>query len=334
MDAELRKKYLQTGGAVLQGDVTSVASLESAAAARNDAPGFSAPRKPGGGKNRFRWIWWPVKFALLLLVLFVALCVYFAIKAPGDSSPKADSVASEVQQAQPAQPAGSDAATTAPSSQTPRAEAAPVPVQAEASAPPVASVAPAAVEQPAPEASSPASDATPAAVPASVAGPTRSSATATIRDFIIANTGDTDCGELSDMYCKADLLRRAARLAYDDSVRCDQQQSGAAECAGGGRAFIDRRARGLEIQVLTQERTSLRNYLLSPANTNLNNPTLQVLAEPCKQQAVKNGLRGAEFFDYARHTCLPLALESLLRPKKELLRRVEERLDQLNSSSN
>ncbi|GJH13612.1 hypothetical protein CBA19CS11_32260 [Caballeronia novacaledonica] len=330
MDAELRKKYLQAGEAVLERDVTAAASLNHAVGAGNDALSVPAQRKPGGGTNLLRWFWRLVKFALLLLVLFVALCVYYAVMGPGDSSQKNDSIESEVQQMQSVQPAGSDVATTAPSSPTTQAETAPVTVQAETSTLPVASSGRATLEQPAHEASLPASEA-PVSPPAAVARPTQSSATASIRNFVIAHTGDTDCGDLSDVYCRADLLRRAARLAYDDSVRCEQQQSGATECAGDGHAFIDRRVHGLEIQLLMQERTNLQNYLLSPVNTNLNNPTLQVLAEPCKQQAINDGLHGAAFFAYARHTCLPLALEGLLRPKKELLRHVEERLEQLNS---
>jgi hypothetical protein len=173
----------------------------------------------------------------------------------------------------------------------------------------------------------------PTATTTSPAPPTPS-ATAWLSDFLIQHASDTDCGELKDLYCKADLVRQAARLAYDDSVKCDQQQSSAERCKGNGRAFIERRYRDLEIQTLPRQKTSLQNVLLSASKTGLSDGNVMLLAEPCERQAVNDGLRDAAYFDYAKHTCMPRALEIYLRPKKEMLKRVNVRLNELNANSN
>ncbi|NKJ49349.1 hypothetical protein CIC12_21980 [Burkholderia sp. SG-MS1] len=136
---------------------------------------------------------------------------------------------------------------------------------------------------------------------------------------------------MKDLYCKADLVRQAARQAYDDSVRCDQQQSSAQQCSGTGRDFIERRYRELEIQTLVRQKSSLQSFLVSASKSGINNGNVMLLARPCEREAVNNGMRDAEYFDYSKHTCLPRALESYLRPKKEALQRVNTRLQELEA---
>lgn len=368
MSDDLRKKYLQTGNAVLKDGASSAAAAAAAAlpvreaAQREEVPRVAVPRAPGNGertrgaigdpgesggekagaggngKSPFRWLWRLVKLALVLVALFVALVVYFAIKSPDQSAESADASKSTATVAQDAAPASAGPQAVASEDQPHAADEPPptAPAPAPAPATEVAS-APAATEtQAATDTATlethtslaPAVTTPPPAPPA----PRAPSATAWLGDFMIQHASDTDCGALKDLYCKADLVRQAARQAYDDSVRCDQQQSTAPQCSGTGHDFIERRYRELEIQTLTRQKSSLQSFLLSASRSGINNGNVMLLAEPCQREAVNNGMRGAEYVDYSKHTCLPRALEAYLSPKKEALQRVNTRLQELDTA--
>jgi hypothetical protein len=274
---------------------------------------------------------------LVLLALFAALVAYFAIKGPGQSAQPTDSSKSTATVAQAAPPASAGPQAAASEDQPHAADEPPIaPAPAPTLATEVASAPAATATQAATDTAvlethtslAPAVTTPPPAPPA----PSTPSATAWLSDFLIQHASDTDCGALKDLYCKADLVRQAARQAYDDSVRCDQQQSTAPQCSGTGRDFIERRYREVEIQVLTRQKNSLQSFLLSASKSGIANGNVMLLAGPCEREAVNNGMRGAEYFDYSKHTCLPRALETYLRPKKDALQRVNTRLQELDAA--
>jgi Protein of unknown function (DUF4087) len=362
---DLRKKYLQTGSAVLKDGASSAAAAAAAALPIREAPKHeyqprvSAPRGAGNGerarggiggqsdsggekagtagKGLSSWLWRFVKLALVLLALFVALVVYFAIKDPGQPAQPTNwskSTAAEAQEAPPAStgPQAVSSGDQPHAADEPPAAPAPAPTSAtEVASAPAVTATQAATDTGMLETHTslaPAVTTLPSAPPAS----RTPLATAWLGDFLIQHASDTDCGALKDLYCKADLVRQAAREAYNDSVRCDQQQSTAPQCGGTGLDFIERRYREVEIQTLTRQKNNLQSFLLSASKSGIANGNVMLLAEPCEREAVNNGMRGADYFDYSKHTCLPRALETYLRPKKEALQRVNTRLQELDAA--
>lgn len=163
---------------------------------------------------------------------------------------------------------------------------------------------------------------------------TESPATISIRNRLVQPQTSYGCGDLAAVYCEATLVRQATHLAYEDSVKCDQSPTGSAACPADGDMFIARRVKELEVRALTARKASLERYLMNPEKENFNTDgNTRLLAEPCKQQAVRNGLRGQDFVEYVNETCVPQAREAFLKPQRDLLAQVTTRLAALASDT-
>jgi hypothetical protein len=291
-----------------------------------------ATQKSGLGRL-WTLIKWIVLAGVILVAAFIALGFYLehgdvggrdgANSSPGTRDSSADTING---------PTGTaDSSTPGTGSVTPSVQTLVQSTEADASAPsedqssnPIASP----TQRPAAQA--------PVLSTASSPSPNQAESPATIfiRDRLVQPQTSYGCGDLAAVYCEATLARQATHLAYEDSVKCDQSPSGSAACPADGDIFIARRVKELEVRALTAKKASLERYLMNPEKENFNTDgNTRLLAEPCKQQAVRNGLRGQDYTLYVNETCLPQARDAFLKPQRDLLAQVTARLAALASDT-
>jgi hypothetical protein len=140
------------------------------------------------------------------------------------------------------------------------------------------------------------------------------------------------CGDFQDVFCRSELMADAAIAAMKESEKCDRALAPADSCNRAPDAFIGDAYRLLEIEVLGAAKAKLAKDLAAPAKADYNlAANVQAKAEACKLQGVKQGLRGAAYYDYVNTTCVPQAQTQYLKPKNDLLERIDRRLAELNS---
>jgi len=323
---ELRKKYLQVGNAIQTGATIPRSSIERATTKLNDdkLDDISDIKfRHRRGKNTLHWFWRVFKFSLVLLVLFLVFCVYIAFDAPNEAAVRGDATTRKEQEVLESSVSGTtvqnsvNSALKSPSTLVLKNQpASPLNEESVASEPDIS--------MPQQTASLPV-----AALHGRMA---RQSATASIVEFVSEHTGDTECGDIKEVYCKADILRHAARLAYNDSLKCDKAVEINAFCAVDGERFVNRRANEIESLVLQIILEKLIAYLAEPEKSNANSSgIISNLSELCMQEAIKSGLRGKAYYDHRDLICIPQARAEFIKPQQELFKKVKYRVGQISN---
>ena len=150
-------------------------------------------------------------------------------------------------------------------------------------------------------------------------------------------TMNKDCGDLKDIFCAAEIRSTAASLAYAQSRECDDQQNSAPHCSDDAEEMYRKALLSTELGVLNSEREKREIYINEPSGSRFFNyanasRNIDFLAEACKQQAVKDGLKGAAFQARSATVCIPNAKQEFLKPQIEELGKIKTRLEALQSA--
>lgn len=147
-----------------------------------------------------------------------------------------------------------------------------------------------------------------------------------------------ECGDLQEIFCVADIRRTAAELAYAQSRECDDKQDSASNCSDDAEEMYRKALLSTELGILNAEKKKREIYINDPAGSRIFNAAnalrgIDMLAEECQQQAVKNGMKGAAFQAHSAAVCVPNATREFLKPQMEELGKIKARLEALQGTN-
>lgn len=145
---------------------------------------------------------------------------------------------------------------------------------------------------------------------------------------------DRDCGNLSEVYCIANLREPALRSSYDISRKCDQQDNKQNECYLTAEKLYSLELKRMEIIKLNEERQKYESYIQNPSksrsfNAGNSSSDIYILSEKCKQEAINLGLRGADYEKYKKEICIANAQSEFVKPQTIILEKIKNRLAEI-----
>ena len=146
---------------------------------------------------------------------------------------------------------------------------------------------------------------------------------------------DRACGELSEVYCLADLRRSAGRAALEVSQKCDLSDNIDEGCQTSADEIFTAQLVKIELEELSSEKSKYERYIENPSNSRLFNSAnaqgnIYLLMEKCKRSALDNGLRDAEYQKYVKEVCEPKAKLDFVSPQVAVLNKIIQRMEQIN----
>lgn len=157
-----------------------------------------------------------------------------------------------------------------------------------------------------------------------------------IMDKLQVLQNDVACGELSEVYCLANLLKQAARSALEVSENCDSMNNVGVQCIKGAEEIYEEEFKKIELGELLRQKQKYEQYIADPSGTRSFNSqnaqgNIYILAEKCKKEGLERGLKGLEYQKYANEVCEENAKQEFLMPQISTLKRINSRIEQLRS---
>lgn len=148
--------------------------------------------------------------------------------------------------------------------------------------------------------------------------------------FIAEEQGPTGCGDFPEVYCESDVWNQAARYALQVGSACDVGTPRGETCPIDAESVINRKVHEIEILALQRKQVVLERQLSGVRFSAPSSYSLEI--EPCKNEAIRLGLRGEAYEQYVASTCMPAAQAARVKPLRELLDRVVAKIAQLSAS--
>ena len=144
---------------------------------------------------------------------------------------------------------------------------------------------------------------------------------------------ERDCGEMKDVYCRSDLIKQAAEIAYGESKRCDRDEASGAACNRDVPTSVNEESLKLEKEALNIAKTKYEQYVAKVGQYDwFSHGSMYVYGEKCKRKAVEVlGLRQEAFYEYTDRVCLPEAREEFMKKEKSLLDKINARLAEMEA---
>ena len=148
-----------------------------------------------------------------------------------------------------------------------------------------------------------------------------------IRDSINSHENMNDCGAIPEVYCKSRIMLASAKNAYKFSSACDIDYSNNDSCQDDADGFVYKEFYEAQKKLLTTAKQKYENYIKDPKKYDHNTDgNVYLIAEKCKGEAISKGLRGDAYQAYSKNVCQPRAMEEFLKPKVDILQKINDEL--------